>query len=121
MSVFNFGKKVELPCKKGICEYEYGMTDRDIEGMPFPKSKYDKRRCPKYGHICPKFMEDFNLSVDGLNIRATIHCGFSAYDMIQSGELVLEEREDGDAIRDLLERGDALIKKYPPKEFPQYY
>lgn len=121
MSIFNFKKTTTLPCQEGPCAYEYGMSDRDIEGMPFPKDESDKRSCPKYGHICPKFMKDFKLSPEDLAIRATIHCSVLANDNVESGEWVLENMENGDQIRDLLARGDQTIRKYPPKKFPKYY
>lgn len=117
-------KKIEIPCNKSkVCLFEYGMSDRDIEGMPFPKQKKDRRACPKYGHICPAFMEDFNLSVDDLNIRSTIHCGFLAKDMIEKGKWNLNEMDKDHAkqIKGLLKRFDEKFIKFPPEKYPQYY
>lgn len=124
MLLFNQSKNLP-PCKtnKKVCIFEYGMSNRDIEGMPFPKSKFDKRKCPKYGHICPVFMEQFDLSPEDLNIRSTIHCGTLAKQMIEKGEWRLEEmtKEQSDQIKSLLKRFGERLKKYPPEEYPKYY
>ena len=113
------------PCKTGKkkCIYEYGMSDRDIEGMPFSKNRFDKRICPKFGHICPKFMEEFDLMPEDLNIRATIHCGTLAKEMIEKGEWDLGKMDKAQAnqIKSLLDRLDDMLKKYPPEEYPKYY
>ncbi len=116
--------KVIIPCMlNGHCIYEYSMSDRDTEGMPFPKSKHDKRACPRYGHICPKFMEEFNLTPDDLNIRSTIHCGTLAKQMIEKGEWDLEkiDKNQADQIKALLKRLEEKLKKYPPEKYPKYY
>lgn len=121
-----FSKKKNLPpCKIGkkLCIYEYGMSDRDVEGMPFPKSRFDKRKCPKYGHICPEFMEEFDLTPEDLNIRSTIHCGTLAKTMVEKGEWDLDkmDQEKTSQTKALLERLDDILKKYPPEKYPKYY
>ena len=72
MSVSVSGRK--LPCQEGeACPYEYDLNpERDIEGMPFVDG--DSRSCPVYGHICPHFMEDFDLTVEDLTRNASLHC-----------------------------------------------
>ena len=57
--------------------YHYGPNCKsNIEGMPFDLwEEGDPRSCPIYGHICPEFMEDFGLTKEELDIRATYHCG----------------------------------------------
>jgi len=64
----------KLPCQEGeACPYEYDLhPERDIEGMPFVDG--DPRSCPVYGHICPDFMEEFDLTVEDLDRNATLHC-----------------------------------------------
>lgn len=113
------------PCKidNKVCIYEYGMSNRDVEGMPFPKSRFDRRKCPKYGHICPKFMEEFDLAPEDLNIRSTIHCGTLAKQMIEKEQWKLEEmsKEQSGQIKALLKRLDDRLKKYPPERYPKYY
>lgn len=111
-----------IPCSNGPCIYEYGMSDRDIEGMPFPNDANDPRKCAKFGHICPHFMKDIKLSVKDLNIRATIHCGLTAKDMIEKGTWKLEEMNDKKKqIDDLLKRHDEILQKYPVDKYPKYY
>jgi len=120
MSIFNFKK--QKPCVNGQCKYEYSMTDRDIEGMPFTKSENDPRKCPQYGHVCPHFMKDFGFSVADLNIRATIHCGLIAKDMLESGKWKYEEMGDSASmINDLLVRYESILVKYPQESYPKYY
>lgn len=115
--------KIKLPCKNGECPYEYGKSDRDIEGMPFAKNRFDQRSCPHFGHICPKFMENLNLTVNDLNIRATIHCGAVAKDKIDKGEWKYSEMDDESEknIKALLERFSDRLKEFPSSEYPQYY
>ncbi len=111
------GKDEILPClQTGDCPYEYDCdSDRDVEGMPFIEG--DERSCPDYGHICPKFMEDFGLTVEDLNIRAVIHCGDVMKELVKSGE------EDPEAIecKILMEEYEKLINTYPQESYPQYY
>ena len=109
-------KSVGLPCDSGACPYEYGGTsDRDVEGMPFAEN--DPRSCPQYGHICPEFMEDFGLTVEDLNIRATVHCG----SLIQ--QLISEGKADpaAEPTHRLLGRLAEILRSYPPDRFPHYY
>lgn len=119
---FNFKEK-KLPCLSKECPYEYDKgSDRDIEGMPFPKDEKDKRACPNYGHICPEFMKDLDFSVSDLRIRATIHCGFTAKDMLATGKWKLSEMgETANQIEDLLRRYDQILEKYPQDKYPKYY
>ncbi|MEW6351398.1 MAG: hypothetical protein AB1646_20285 [Thermodesulfobacteriota bacterium] len=106
-----------LPCAGGEdCPYEYDKeSDRDIEGMPFVTG--DPRSCPQHGHVCPKFMEDFGLSVEDLNIRATIHCGSLLDHIIAEGKASAESPE----VKALRNRYEEVRRQYPPDEFPQYY
>lgn len=120
-----FFEKNILPCaKRGTCPYEYGKgSDRDIEGMPFSKKNKDKRSCPNFGHICPSFMEKCGLSVDDLKIRATIHCGLVASDMLDNGRWKLADMDDAHRVQvqDLLERFRITKAHYPIEEYPKYY
>ena len=105
-----------LPCSTGACPYEYsGTSDRDVEGMPFAEN--DPRSCPQYGHICPEFMEDFGLTVEDLNIRATVHCGSLIKHLISEGKA---DPEAEPTLR-LLGRLAEVIRCYPPDRFPHYY
>ncbi len=113
-----FGKgAVVFPCEEtGDCPYEYDHhPERDIEGMPFVDG--DARSCPEYGHICPIFMEDFNLTVRDLEIRGVIHCS----------RLYLHELETGqkppinEAFAAMVKEYFEIREKYPPEEYPQYY
>ena len=108
--------KITLPCKsRDFCPYEYEHNpERDIEGMPIIDG--DPRSCPKYGHICPEFMEDLGLTVEDLNIRAIIHCGYVA---IQSSEV--QKKELDGPIKFLLEKFQEYLKKYPRDKYPKYY
>jgi len=105
-----------LPCETtGDCPYEYDRNpERDIEGMPFIDD--DPRSCPVYGHVCPEFMEELGLTVEELKIRATIHCGLIAKDMIERRELETDEAHEK-----LLEALEETLSKYPPDQYPQYY
>ena len=118
-------KPRQLPCQKlGYCPYEYGQgSDRDIEGMPFPVNRLDTRKCPVYGHVCPVFMEDFQLTVEDLAIRATIHCGAVAKSQLETGKWRLGDMdpEQADQIKALLERFEERMRQYPAKDYPQYY
>jgi len=106
-----------LPCKKtGDCPYEYDKSsDRDVEGMPFVDG--DPRSCPEYGHICPEFMEDFGLTVEGLNIRAIIHCGGLLDCQVADGMTDPEAPE----VKILKKRYKEVIRQYPQERYPQYY
>lgn len=106
-----------LPCKmKGYCPYEYDRDpDRDIEGMPFLDE--DPRSCPEYGHICPGFMEDFDLTVEDLKIRAIIHCGNLMELMVEQGEI----KRNSPIYIQLMKDFKDTIKKYSPQEYPEYY
>jgi hypothetical protein len=107
-----------LPCESGPCPYEYGRdSDRQIEGMPFPTRPEDRRTCPIYGHLCPEFMEELGLTVEDLRIRATIHCGFEADDLVKKGKLGKDSRE----YRELRSRCQETMAEYPAEQFPQYY
>jgi len=86
-----------------------------VEGMPFVDG--DERSCPKYGHICPEFMEEFGLTVEELNIRATIHCGGLAEHLVLNGQLDPTSPE----YRGLKIRYQEITAKYPKEKFPQYY
>jgi hypothetical protein len=110
-------KNKNLACyRTGDCPYEYDKdSDRDIEGMPFVDG--DPRSCPQYGHICPEFMEDFGLTVDDLNIRATIHCGSLIDHLIDQGQADAESAP----VKALKQRYEELTKQYPADKFPQYY
>ena len=109
--------KIVLPCKKiDSCPYEYDKeSERDIEGMPFIKK--DIRSCPKYGHICPEYMEELGLTIDDLNIRSTIHCGGLLDTLVQQGTIT----KGSPQYTFLKPRYDEIIKKYPRDKFPQYY
>lgn len=106
-----------LPCQKtGECPYEYEKNpDRDIEGMPFVEN--DPRSCPKYGHICPEFMEDFSLTAGDLNIRATIHCGNIMPHLVKEGKIDINSTQ----YKELMIRYEEEIKKYPIEKYPKYY
>jgi hypothetical protein len=106
-----------LPCKTtGDCPYEYDKgSDRDVEGMPFLDT--DPRSCPEYGHICPKFMEDFGLTVEELNIRATIHCGSLLDYLVETGQVDVNSSE----YKALVNRYEELTRKYPRDRYPRYY
>lgn len=106
-----------LPCYyKGYCPYEYDQNpERDIEGMPFAEG--DWRSCPVYAHVCPEFMEEFNLTVDELHIRATLHCGAVLIGLIREGRT----KQVTDAHRGLLQRYDETLVRYPPDRFPHLY
>jgi hypothetical protein len=108
-----------LPCESdaaGACPFEYDMRpDRDIEGMPFDEE--DPRSCPKYGHVCPHFMEDFGLTPADLDIRASIHCGEIIDELVKKGVL-----EKGSAeYRAQKHRYENTRRMYPREKFPQYY
>jgi len=115
--LFKKKSNVVLPCERtGDCPYEYDKeSDRDVEGMPFVEG--DPRRCPEYGHVCPEYMEDFNLSVAELNIRATIHCGVVLDQLGRAGKLDPDSPEH----RALKERFEEVVSQYPPERYPQYY
>ena len=106
-----------LPCYRGgECPYEYDKdSDREIEGMPFAKN--DPRSCPTYGHVCPKFMEDFGLTIEDLRIRATIHCGELMMRMIKDGR----HDPDDPMTPVMLQAYKETLEKYPLDKFPQYY
>ena len=106
-----------LPCYyKGFCPYEYDQNpERDIEGMPFAEG--DWRACPVYGHVCPEYMEEFNLTVDELGIRATVHCGSLLMKSIEEGKI---ERIT-EAHQEFLKAYDETLKKYPYDKFPHLY
>ena len=109
-----------LPCEEGEdggCPYDYSLKpDRDVEGMPFLDAD-DPRTCPEYGHACPKFMEDFGLTVDDLNIRAVLHCGALREYLIEKGE-----RSATDPGTDRLRKKYCeYLEKYPEDKYPQYY
>ena len=123
MSLFRrlFGKAARprsdsLPCITAACPYEYsGSSDRDVEGMP--SAENDPRSCPECGHICPAFMEDFGLTVEDLNIRATVHCGTLIKQLISEGKA---DPHAEPTVR-LLSRLAEVIRSYPPDSFPHYY
>jgi hypothetical protein len=110
-------RKSILPCQKtGECPFEYDKdSDRDVEGMPFVEN--DPRSCPEYGHICPEFMEDFELTVDDLNIRATIHCASVMLHLVEKGEV----DENSQEYKELMTRYKEIAEKYPIEKYPQYY
>ena len=102
--------------KTGECPYEYDKdSDRDVEGMPFIEN--DPRSCPNYGHICPEFMEEFELTVNELNIRATIHCGSLLDDLVQTGEADPESP----VCKALKDRYEEVTGRYPRDQYPKYY
>ncbi|MEW5796296.1 MAG: hypothetical protein AB1772_08025 [Candidatus Zixiibacteriota bacterium] len=107
-------KSQPFPCElDGHCPYEYDQnTDRDIEGMPLLNN--DPRGCPKYGHVCPMFMEECGLTAEGLNIRATVHC-FQVM-----GRLTMDEQKKV-AFLLLFEKYRAILQRYPESDYPQYY
>jgi len=106
-----------LPCDfKGFCPYDYALNpDRDIEGMPFVEN--DWRSCPVFGHVCPAFMEDFDLSEVDLSIRATLHCGGVLRGMIEAGAIERTTEEH----RLLLDDYAETVSRYPAEKFPHYY
>ena len=108
--------KITLPCKiKDFCPYEYEYNpERDVEGMPFIDD--DPRSCPKYGHICPEFMEDLGLTVEDLNIRAIIHCGSVAKRLAE-----IQKQDLTGQTKLLVEKFEEYLEKYPPKKYPKYY
>lgn len=112
-------RKRTLPCQlddRGRCPYETdGKSERDIGGMPFAKE--DPRSCPKYGHVCPAFMEEFGLTAEDLLIRASIHGGSLIEDLVKRG--VLEK--DSPAYTEQKRRSDNMKRLYPPYKYPQYY
>ncbi|MBN2227253.1 MAG: hypothetical protein JW763_07790 [candidate division Zixibacteria bacterium] len=110
-------ESVIFPCRKiGKCPFEYDQnSDRDIEGMPIINN--DNRSCPVYGHICPRFMEDFGLTVEDLRIRAIIHCGEHIDDAIAQGEVSL----DDPAVQALKMKYDQTIRQYPRDRYLKYY
>lgn len=113
-----FGRKRGiLPCQiSGECPYEYDKnSDRDVEGMPFVAG--DPRSCPKYGHVCPEFMEDFDLTAKDLNIRAAIHCGALLDQLVKDGKMDPESPEYL-TVKPLYEEAKA---RYPEDQYPQYY
>ena len=110
-------KKAVLPCDgTDDCPFEYDRNpERDIEGMPFRED--DPRSCPWFGHICPEFKEDFGLTVEELDIRATIHCG-----MVMMGSIARGEQDPNDAVSiEVLSSFEKMRIRYPESEFPQYY
>ena len=111
------GNKSNLPCvKTNDCPYEYNKEgDRDIEGMPFIDN--DPRSCPKYGHICPVFMEELGFTVQDLNIRAVIHCGSLLDHQVEEGMI----SSDSDEYKGLKAKYIEITTKYPKDKFPQYY
>jgi hypothetical protein len=69
-----------------------------------------------YGHLCPKFMEDVDLTVEDLDIRAALHCGL-LYKKIDPS-LKGEETEH---IKDMLKKYEEYLKKYNPVDNPEYF
>lgn len=113
-----FGKNDPLfPCEEsGDCPYEYDQDpERDIEGMPFVDG--DPRSCPEFGHICAEFMEDFNLTVEDLRIRAVIHCGRLYLHELETGQKPPVNEAFAALVKDYFE----IREKYPPEKHPQYY
>ena len=108
-------KSAVLPCAgSGECPYDFDKEcDRDIEGMPFVTG--DPRSCPQHGHVCPQFMEEFGLSVEDLNIRATIHCSSLLDHMIAQGKASAESP----GVEALRNRYEEIRRQYPPDDFPQ--
>ena len=106
-----------FPCDStGECPYEYDKNpDQDIEGMPFVEK--DPRSCPTYGHICPKFMEEFGLTVEDLRIRAMIHCGAVMERLIEDGEKDAEAPES----RMMMDAYKQAVREYPINQYPEYY
>ena len=82
--------------------------------MPFIDD--DPRSCPLYGHICPEFMEDLGLTVEDLNIRAIIHCG-----IVMENSIKERQTPNSRSNKKVVKRFYAIMKKYPPEEFPMYY
>ena len=107
-------KSQPFPCESdGHCPFEYDQhPDRDIEGMPLLEN--DPRGCPKYGHVCPVFMEECDLTPQELDIRAEIHC-FLLLARIAPEELSKPE------FAPLVESYPDVMRRYPPAEYPQYY
>ena len=112
-------KQRVLPCEMdelGHCPYEYeNSPDRDIEGMPFADG--DPRSCPKYGHVCPTFMEDFGLTTEDLNIRASIHCGEVIDNLVKQG---MVEKDSPEYLKQKT-KSENMQRLYPREKFPQYY
>ena len=77
----------------------------------------DPRSCPEYGHICPEFMEDFGLTVEELNIRATIHCGGLLDYQVAEGMTDPDTPE----FKALKKRYEEITSEYPRDRYPQYY
>ncbi len=107
-----------LPCRSGECPYEYDKgSEREIEGMPFPRKCDDPRACPTYGHLCPQFMQELGLTVEDLQIRATIHCGALADTLVEQGKL----STDSEQYKMLVAKFDEVKRTYPIEDYPQYY
>ena len=115
--IISEAEEVVLPCEKTeSCPYEYDNDpDRDIEGMPFIDD--DARSCPKYGHICPEFMEELGLTVQDLKIRAIIPCGGLIDQIVADGQA----DPDDPLIQDLKRKYEETIILYPESIYPQYY
>jgi hypothetical protein len=108
-----------LPCEAdelGHCPYDYEHNpDRDIEGMPFADG--DPRSCPKYGHVCPAFMEEFGLTTEDLHIRASIHCGEVIDELVRKG---IVEKGSPEYLEQK-NRSENMQRLYPREKYPQYY
>jgi hypothetical protein len=117
MGLFGGKKHFPSPCNEGKnCPYEYSKNPkRDIEGMPLILG--DPRSCPTYGHVCPNFLQEFNLTIEDLKIRAVIHCGALLMEDMRTGK----ERTVNEAVAALMQRFFQVQKEYPPEKFPQYY
>jgi hypothetical protein len=107
-------KSRPFPCEvDDQCPYDYSQhPDRDIEGMPLLEN--DPRGCPSFGHVCPVFMEECDLTVEELNIRAIIHC-FLLLARMDVADLSKPE------FAPLIESYPDVIRQYPPSAYPQYY
>jgi|WetSurSiteA1Bulk_404760.scaffolds.fasta_scaffold08586_1 hypothetical protein len=83
--------------------------------MPFVER--DPQSCPKYGHICPEFMNDCGLSENELEIRSTIHCVQLIGQVAQGGNSGANAQQ----MRELVSRLLDAYEVYPVERFPQYY
>ncbi len=108
---------VSFPCEEtGDCPYEYyNDPEREIEGMPFVDG--DPRSCPEFGHICAKFMEDFELTIEDLHIRGVIHCATVYLHGLETGK----DKTVNEAFAAMLQEYFQIRKKYPPEKYPKYY